>query len=73
MDRIKLVLRDLTDVAVSLIALGIAINVVFGPNAAFVPNVIGTINSILADLGSHQLVGLVTLLIVIALLRRNPA
>ncbi len=73
MDMVKRWLHDFTDVAVGLIALGIAVNVLFGANAPFLPNVIGSINSILADLGSHQLVGLVTLLIGLYLLRNVRA
>ena len=68
MDMVKMWLRDLTDVAVSLIALGIAVNVVFGAHAPFIPDVIGSLNSILMELGSQQLVGLMTLLIAVVLL-----
>jgi hypothetical protein len=73
MDMVKKWLHDFTDVAVGLIALGIAVNVLFGANAPFLPNVIGSINSILTDLGSQQLVGLVTLMIGMFLLNRATA
>ena len=69
MDRVKAVLKDLTDIAVGLIALGVAINVTFG-GGAFVPDVIGSITGIIANLGSQGLVGLVTLVILASLLRR---
>ena len=73
MDMVKSMLHDVTDIVVGLIALGIAVNVLFGDNAPFLPNVIGSINGILADLGSQQLVGLVTLLIGVYLLRHVKA
>ena len=73
MDMVKKWLRDLTDVAVGLIALGIAVNVVFGAHAPFIPDVIGSLNSILMELGSQQLVGLMTLLIAVVLLRKATA
>ncbi len=73
MDMVKKLLHDFTDIAVGLIALGIAVNVLFGANAPFLPNVIGSLNSILAMLGSQQLVGLVTLLIAVYLLRHVKA
>ncbi len=69
MDRVKAVLRDLTDIAVGLIALGVAINVTFG-GGQFVPDVIGRITAIIGTLGSQGLVGLVTLVILASLLRR---
>ncbi len=73
MDMVKKWLHDFTDVAVGLIALGVAVNVLFGADAPFLPNVIGSINNILMDLGSQQLVGLVTLLIGLYLLNQARA
>ena len=73
MDMVKRWLHDFTDVAVGLIGLGIAVNVLFGSNAPFLPNVIGSINSILAYLGSQQWVGLVTLFVGLYLLRNARA
>jgi NhaP-type Na+/H+ or K+/H+ antiporter len=73
MDMVKKWLHDFTDVAVGLIALGVAVNVLFGSDAPFLPNVIGSINSILMELGSQQLVGLFTLMIGLYLLRHTKA
>lgn len=67
MDRVKAFLRDATELAVGVIALGIAINVAFG-SGVFVPDVIGNITSIISTLASQQLVGLVTLVIIASLL-----
>ena len=69
MDRVKALLRDLTDLAVGLIALGVAINVTFGAGL-FVPDVIGSITAIISTMAAQQLVGLVTLVILASLLRR---
>ncbi|MEC9374824.1 MAG: hypothetical protein VYA80_00475 [Pseudomonadota bacterium] len=69
MDSVKSMLGDLTEVAVGLIALGVAINVTFG-GGAFVPDVIGNITAIIDSLAGAGLVGLVTLVILADLLRR---
>jgi hypothetical protein len=69
MDRVKAILGDLTDLAVGLIALGVAINVTFGAGN-FVPDVIGNITGIIGGLAAEQLVGLVTLVIIASLLKK---
>ncbi len=68
MDRVKEGLQDVTEIAVGLIALGVAINVTFGAGL-FVPDVIGSITGIISTLAEAQLVGLVTLVILGNLLR----
>ncbi len=69
MDRVKGYLRDITDLAIGLIALGVAVNIAFGAGA-FVPDVIGNITSIISALAAEQLVGLVTLVILASLLSK---
>ena len=70
MDMIKNFLGEATDLAVGLIALGVAVNLVFGGGAAFVPDVIGNITSITASLGESGLVGLIVALLILNLVKR---
>ena len=58
----------LTSVLVSVISLGIVAGIVFGGNAWFVGDVIGTIMGYVDMLGSGGLGGLVVLLIVMGVL-----
>ena len=50
----------LTEVGVSLIALAVIVQIIFGPNVAFLPgDVVGNIIGLVTALGSNGLVGLV--------------
>ena len=58
----------LTSVLVSVIGLGIVAGIVFGGNAWFVGDVIGTISMYVGMLGESGLGGLIVLLIVMGVL-----
>ena len=58
----------LTSVLVSVIGLGIVAGIVFGGNAWFVGDVIGTISMYVGMLGESGLSGLVVLLIIMGVL-----
>ena len=65
-------IKKLTEAGIALIALAIVVQVIFGMDAAFVPgNVIGTITSIIADLGSNGLVGLAALAVIYVIFTRD--
>ena len=50
----------LTEVGVSLIALAVIVQIIFGPSVAFLPgDVVGNIIGLVSSLGSNGLVGLV--------------
>lgn len=50
----------LTEVGVSLIALAVIVQIIFGPSVAFLPgDVVGNIIGLVSSLGSQGLVGLV--------------
>ena len=50
----------LTEVGVSLIALAVIVQIIFGPSVAFLPgDVVGNIIGLVTALGSNGLVGLV--------------
>jgi hypothetical protein len=55
-------INKISEVAVSLIALAVVLQVLFGSDMIFLPvDVIGNITSLVASLGSQGLVGLVAL------------
>ena len=59
---------NITTVAVQLIGLSVALEVVFGANVPFLSlGVINNISAIIADLGSQGIIGLITLGILWAL------
>lgn len=63
---------NITTVAVQLIGLSVALEVVFGANVPFLSlGVISNISSIVASLGSEGLVGLVTIAILWSLWKRD--
>lgn len=55
----------LTEVALMLLALGIALALLAGPNVPFVGNVVGNITGLVKDLGSNGIVGLIVLGIIL--------
>jgi len=64
-------ISNVTTVAVSLIGLSVALEVVFGGQVPFLAlGVINNISSIVSDLGSQGLIGLITLGILWALWKK---
>ncbi len=68
-------IKKLTEAGIALIALAIVVQVIFGTGASGVPfiggDIIGTITGIVANLGSHGLVGLAAVAVIYALFVRN--
>tara|TARA_B100001564_G_C20104491_1_gene430720 strand:+ start:251 stop:460 length:210 start_codon:yes stop_codon:yes gene_type:complete len=69
METAKRWVSELTSIGMALIALGIVLGVVVGPDVVFVPNVLENLMAAVAMLGDAGLVGIIVLLIVIELLR----
>ena len=60
MDNIIGWIKKLTEAGVAVIALAVVVQIIFGADAAFLPgDVIARLTSIIGDLGSAGLVGLV--------------
>ena len=60
MEQIKGWMKEATDIGISLIALAIVLQIIFGSVVPFVGgDIIGTITGIIAKLGAQGLVGLV--------------
>jgi len=66
------VLKELTAMALSVLALGVVLQVLFGSNVAFFPvDVVGNVVALTKSLGSEGLVGLVAIWVLISLFNRN--
>ena len=62
--------RDIAHISVSLIALGVVLQVLFGSVVPFIGgDIVGNISGLVSQLGSEGLVGLVTLGILLWLFR----
>ncbi len=74
-DTIINTIKKLTEAGLSLIALAIVIQVIFGTSAKGVPfiggDIIGTITGIVASLGSNGLVGLAAVAVIYAIFTRK--
>jgi len=65
-------LKQLTGIAVSVLALAIVLQVLFGPNVAFFPiDVVGSVVTITKSLGSEGLVGLVAAWVLLSILSKK--
>ena len=65
-------LKELTAMALSVLALAVVLQVLFGSGVAFFPvDVVGNVIALTKSLGSEGLVGLVALWVLISLFNRN--
>ena len=69
--KIKEILNKLIGVLLPLVALSILLGIIFGPDTAFVGDVYSNIASILALLGEDALLALVSIVIILAYLRKQ--
>ena len=71
MDTAKSFLRSVMDVAMVVIPLSVVLGVIFGPAVPFIgADVIDNISALVSDLGGSGLIGIITLGILYALMRR---
>ncbi len=64
---------EVTEIALLLIALGVAVEILFGSNVPWFGGIVGNLTLLLGNLGDNGLVGLVALGIILWLFRRKPA
>jgi len=65
-------LKSLTSLSISLLALGVVLQVLFGATVPFVQvDVVGSVVDVTKQLGSEGLVGLVALWVLVATLDKN--
>ena len=70
---LKGLIRDVTEVGVYLLALGVVAGVLFGvddANAAFYGDVVGNITALVKSLGGQGLTGLLSLAVILYLFKR---
>jgi hypothetical protein len=70
---IKKWLGEITEIALLLIALGVAVEILFGNTVPFFGQVVGNITLLLKTLGENGLVGLIALGIIVYLFNKKRA
>jgi hypothetical protein len=68
---IKKWLAEITEISLLLIALGVAVEILFGNAVPFFGGVVANITALLNTLGSNGLVGLIALGIIVFLFRKK--
>jgi len=73
LEQVKRWLGEITEIALLLIALGIAVEILFGESVPFFGRVIPNLTALLNSLGENGLVGLIALGIILFLFYRKKA
>ncbi len=73
LDQVKKWLGDITEIALMLIAVGIAVEILFGASVPFFGGVINNLTTLLSTLGDNGLVGLIALGIIVYLFNKRRA
>ena len=71
LNTVKAWIGALTEVALMLLALGIALALLAGPQVPFLGNVVGNIVAMTKDLGSNGIVGLIALGVILWLFSKR--
>ena len=74
-DKLKDWLRQLTEVGLLLVALGIVLQLLFGQSVSFITgDIVGNLMALIKGLGDNGIVGLIALAIILWLFgKRSPA
>jgi hypothetical protein len=70
---IKKWLGEITEIALLLIALGIAAGILFGATIPFFSGIVGNLIALIKSLGDNGLVGLIALAIIVYLFNKKRA
>jgi hypothetical protein len=73
LEQVKRWLGEITEIALLLIALGVAIEILFGPQVQWFGGIVTNLTALLNTLGENGLVGLVALGIILWLFYRKKA
>ncbi|MFZ0035245.1 MAG: hypothetical protein WAK60_09710 [Sedimentisphaerales bacterium] len=73
LEELKRWLGEITEISLLLIALGIAVEILFGNTVPFFGSIITNLTSLLKTLGDNGLVGLIALGIILFLFRKKAA
>lgn len=71
LEEIKRWLGEITEIALLLIALGVAVEILFGNAVPFFGGIVTNLTALLKSLGDNGLVGLIALGIILFLFRRR--
>ncbi len=71
LNTLKTWIGALTEIALMLLALGIALALLAGPQVPFLGNVVANITALIKDLGSNGIVGLIALGVILWLFSKR--
>ncbi len=73
LEEIKKWLGEVTEIFLLLIAVGIAVEILFGSSVAFFGGIVANLTALLSTLGDNGLVGLIALGVILYLFNRRKA
>ncbi len=73
LEQVKRWLGEITEIALLLIAVGIAVEILFGAAVPFFGGVVANLTGLITSLGENGLVGLISLSIIFYLFSKNRA
>jgi len=73
LQELKKWIGEITEIALLLVALGIVIEILFGPGVGFVGGIVANLTTLINSLGENGLVGLIALAIILFLFYRKKA
>ena len=73
MQTVRVWLREVTELGLLLVALGVVLQILFGAAVPFIGgDVVGNITALVGKLGNDGLVGLISIAIILYLFQRRP-
>ncbi|HLB75281.1 MAG TPA: hypothetical protein VJJ98_14770 [Sedimentisphaerales bacterium] len=73
LEQTKKWIGEITEIALLLVALGIVVGILFGPNVPFFAGIVANLTAMLNSLGENGLVGLIALGIILYLFQKQRA
>ena len=70
LETIKNFLYKITEVLALFVAVSLLVGIIFGPETAFFGSIVSNFSSILSTIGEEGLIALVSLLIIVAILKK---
>ena len=70
LETVKKFLYKVTEVLALFVAISLLVGIIFGPETAFFGSVVSNFSSILSIIGEEGLIALVSLLIIVAILKK---
>ena len=73
LEQVKRWLGEITEIALLLIAVGIAVEILFGASVPFFGGIVANLTALITSLGENGLVGLISLSIIFYLFNKTRA